>query len=276
MHIYYSSMPTRPDNPKDLLSQLARSTHGGLLTVATASKVLNLPAKDTSNLLGRLVRRGWLARAHRGLYLIKSLEADSGSAPAIEDPWILAREMFSPCYIGGWSAAEHWGLTEQIFRPTFVATATGVRKTVCNILGSEFRLAKVSPRRIKGGTLVWRGPEKVMVSDRERTIADGLTSPDWVGGVRHLADILTTYRQSPEWNPGKLLERMDEIGKGSAYKRLGCLAEPLRGAKSLVETALARRSAGVIKLDPSVSSKGQFSKRWGLWINVALPGTETP
>jgi hypothetical protein len=29
--------------------------------------------------------------------------------------WLVAHKLFSPCYIGGWIAAHHWGLTEQIF-----------------------------------------------------------------------------------------------------------------------------------------------------------------
>ena len=36
---------------------------------------------------------------------------------SLEDPLVIAEKLFSPCYVGGWSAAEYWGITEQIFNP---------------------------------------------------------------------------------------------------------------------------------------------------------------
>ena len=40
----------------------------------------------------------------------------------LEDPWVIAAQLYGPCYIGGWSAAEYWDLTEQIFRTVVVMT----------------------------------------------------------------------------------------------------------------------------------------------------------
>jgi hypothetical protein len=66
-------------------------------------------------------RAGWLARVRRGAYVPVPIESPSADI-ALEDPWTVATAMFAPCYIGGWSAAEHWGLTEQIFRSLCVMT----------------------------------------------------------------------------------------------------------------------------------------------------------
>src|SRR5207249_5119217 len=125
--------------------------------------------------------------------------------------------------------------------------------------------------RLTAMTLVWRGRERVAVSDRERTLADALAAPGWVGGVRHLADLLRAYRESRHWNPTRLLNRVDELGRGAAFKRLGFLAEMLLpGAEQVVRVCLTKRTAGIIKLDPSVSTRGRLNKRWGLWVNVPL------
>lgn len=220
--------------------------------------------------LGRLVRQGWLARVRRGLYLVLPLEANSRGG-AVEDPWVLARELYSPCYIGGWSAAEHWGLTEQLFRSTFVVTAAAIRHTNESFVGTEFHLVRAKKSRVSSVRPIWRGRERVSVSDRERTIADALASPSWVGGIRHLAQMLRSYRSAKEWNPNRLLERVGEVDSGAAFKRLGYLAETVLSAEPvLVDAALARRTAGVVKLDPAVEGRGRLTKRWGLWINVAL------
>jgi len=45
-----------------------------------------------------------------------------------EDSWALATNVFSACYIGGWSACEYWGFTDQVFRDLLVFTTRRVRK----------------------------------------------------------------------------------------------------------------------------------------------------
>ncbi len=261
--------PKRRDS-KEILRTLARGANGGLLTTERSAELLGIAPRQASLTLGRLVRRGWLSRVRRGLYLILPLEAGSEGA-AIEDPWSLAQELYSPCYIGGWTAAEHWGLTEQIFRSTFVATAATIRHSEETFLGSEFHLVRTTHERVALAKVIWRGREKVAVSDRELTIADALAVPGWLGGIRHLADILRTYRESREWNPHHLTERLDEIGLGAAFKRLGYLAESVLEADSqLVNAALASRTQGLVKLDPTVAERGRISSRWRLWVNVEL------
>jgi predicted transcriptional regulator of viral defense system len=207
----------------------------------------------------------------RGLYLLLPLEAQSERAATIEDPWILARELFAPCYIGGWSAAEHWGLTEQIFRSVFIVTAAPIRRRAETIAGADFHLVRTNARRVKVAKPVWRGAERVPVSDREQTLADALASPGWVGGARHLADMLATYRASPEWNPTRLLDAVRAVGIGSALKRLGYLAEMLWPHEAAIPAAARKRlSAGLVKLDPAVRAPGRISKRWGLRVNAAV------
>lgn len=50
-----------------------------------------------------------------------------GRVGVVADSWILIARAFAPCYIGGWSACEHWELTEQIFREVVVITSKPVR-----------------------------------------------------------------------------------------------------------------------------------------------------
>jgi predicted transcriptional regulator of viral defense system len=263
--------------PKGILAQLARASHGGLITPRRAADALGISARSASVLLASLMRRGWLERARRGLYLILPLEAGERGPHAVEDPWVLAIELYAPCYIGGWSAAEHWGLTEQIFRSTFVATAAGIRTTRQVVLGAEFRLAYVPRRRVEAATPEWRGAIRVPVSNRETTIADALANPAWVGGIRHLADILAAYRASTSWDPAKLTKCLQGRGSGAAYKRLGLITEVLYPNEArLIASCREHRTSGNVKLDPAVRTRGRLSKRWGLWVNVTLAGPGNP
>jgi predicted transcriptional regulator of viral defense system len=240
------------------------------VTTGRAAALLRQSPAEASATLARLVRQGWLLRVRRGLYLVLPLEAGREGG-AVEDPWVLARELYAPCYIGGWTAAEHWGLTEQIFRSTFVVTAAAIRHAKETFLGAEFHLVRAKRSRVENVRPIWRGRERIAVSDRERTIADALASPSWVGGIRHLAEILRSYRSVKEWNPNRLIERVGEAGSGAAFKRLGYLAEIVLSAEpALVAAARTRLSAGIVKLDPAVAGRGRLTKRWGLWLNIRL------
>jgi predicted transcriptional regulator of viral defense system len=255
------------------MAVLARAAEGGLLTVADAAKVLGVSTHDAAVRLGRYERAGWLARARRGLYLVLPIEAKPGSPTVAEDPWVLAAALFAPCYIGGWTAAEHWGLTEQLFRSTFVVSAAPRRRQRENRLSTDFHIVRVRPERLEETVVVWRGSQRVAASDRERTIIDALVHPHWVGGVRHLVEIMTTYRESKQFDARTLLAQAEKHGTGSAFKRLGLLAELLwPGEKAVVDFAYRHRSKGAIRLDPSVKGRGKLSKRWGLWVNVAIDG----
>jgi predicted transcriptional regulator of viral defense system len=199
------------------------------------------------------------------------LEA-SREGSAIEDPWLLARELYAPCYIGGWTAAEYWGLTEQLFRSTFVVTAAAIRHAAEEFLGSEFHLVRSSREHVACAALIWRGRERVRISDRELTIADGLATPLWLGGIRHLVDVLRRYRESEDWSPQRLVEVLEALGSGAAFKRLGYILESVLFERDpiLVKAALARRTTGLAKLDPGVAERGRINTRWRLWINVPL------
>jgi predicted transcriptional regulator of viral defense system len=266
---------TNPSNPRETLSTLARSATGGLISTPAAAQALGVTTRVAAARLRRLVAAGWVARVRRGLFLLLPLEASNSASTTVEDPWLLAMAVLAPCYIGGWSAAEHWRLTEQIFRSTFVATASGARARSRTLLGAEFHVVRVPQDRLTGTVQIWRGAARVAISDRERTIADALTDPGWVGGVRHLVEILIAYRRSPEWNPTKLLKRMAELGRGAAYKRLGFLAEKVLDAgETVVAACMGEKSSGTIKLDPGVAGEGPLVKRWGIQVNVRVTADE--
>ena len=67
----------------------------------------------------------WVAR---GLYGPVPLEPERSDL-LLEDSWPVAIGLYSPCCIGGWSAAEHWDLTEQIFRTAVVS----FRQKACTV-----------------------------------------------------------------------------------------------------------------------------------------------
>lgn len=271
-----------PHEQRTLIAKLARASKTGLISVPAAARAMNTTRAAAALRLGQFTRRGWLHRARRGLYLVLPLEAEPGQRPAAEDPWVLAREVFTPCYIGGWSAAEHWGLTEQIFRSTLVVTAAAVRATNVEILGHPFRVFRVPRSRLTAGVVMaWRGAERVGVSGLERTIIDCLRDPELCGGARHLVQVLQAYGESPKHDFERLVTIGRQAASGAAWKRLGYLAELLWPNETRLPAAARRHvTTGNARLDPAVRRPGKLVTRWRLWVNVDVsefkPRADTP
>jgi predicted transcriptional regulator of viral defense system len=184
---------------------------------------------------------------------------------------VVAERVFSPCYIAGWSACEHWNLTEQVFRTLLVVTARRVRHRDVEIQGLPFHLAVRRGEMLFGTVAVWRGQTRVQVSDPSRTIVDILDDPRFGGGIRTVADVLHEYLGSEHRNDRLLVDYGDRLGNQAVFKRLGFLLEHSGiGAPELVDACLERRSTGLVALDPSVKAPGRIVRRWRLRANVAL------
>lgn len=245
----------------------------GPFSVAEAAIALSLDHARARRLLASLASSGWLSRIRRGLYSLVPLGATSPSEWR-EDPWVVAQKAFSPCYIGGWSACEHWSLTEQIFRDVLVVTSRSVRKRLVEFQGARFQLKVLPEAQLFGMRSVWRGQVRVLVSDPSRTIVDLLDDPVLGGGIRHVAQMLTAYFSAEFRDDKVLLDYLMRRGNGTAFKRLGFLLETADiKAPSLLEACRLHQSAGLSRLDPSVHQQGRIVKRWRLWVNLELTAT---
>jgi predicted transcriptional regulator of viral defense system len=243
---------------------------GGAFSVAQAAELLGVDRVRAARLLGYLARRGWLSRVRRGLYVAVPLDARQ-SGEWIEDPWVVADQVFSPCYIGGWSACEHWDLTEQTFRAVLVVTAKKVREREVEMQGISFHLTVRTEEALFGTVQVWRGQTRVAVSDPSRTIVDVLDNPRLGGGIRTVVDVLREYMASQHRDDQILIAYGDRLDNRAVFKRLGYLIELLGiEADELLAACRERRSAGLVALDPSVKARGQIVRRWGLRANVHL------
>jgi len=249
---------------RERLSKVLRQARGGI-SPADASRALNVTQAEAARLLSQWSSRGWLTRVRRGLYVPVPLESTTADLP-LEDAWAVAERLFSPCYIGGWSAAAHWGLTEQLFRSTLVVTTRRPRARRVEARGTVFVLRTVGQTAMFGLKPVWRGKAKVNVSDPTRTILDLLDTPALGGGIRSVLDMLKSYLGSAYRDPKLLIRYADQLGNKAVFKRLGFLAATFApNEKELIEECRGRLSAGIAKLDPKLPAY-RLATAWRLWI----------
>lgn len=247
------------------LGELLRRTTG-TVSPQQAARFLKLPPDKAAKLLARWASQGWLARVRRGLYVPVPLEAQTPDV-ALEDAWLVAERLFAPCYIGGWSAAEHWGLTEQIFRTLMVFTTRKPRDRAPVLRGTSFQLRSVREQALFGLKPVWRGRVRVNVSDPSRTLVDLLADPALGGGLRATVDVLRTYLDSKEFRNLKLLlDYAERLENGAVFKRLGYLLERYAPFETeAIAFCRARLSQGNAKLDPALPAT-KLATSWRLWL----------
>jgi predicted transcriptional regulator of viral defense system len=240
-------------------------SRGRFITPTDVVNALDIDGNTAAKKLSRWAAEGWLRRARRGLYIPVPVDADPRAWS--EDALIVASAVWSPCYFTGWTAANHWALTEQVFRTTALKTTQRVRASAVTVLDHEYLVTRVGPDKLEWGIRSeWRDEVRLRVADPARTVIDILDTPRIGGGIRHGAEILEAYLD--EHAAATLIDYGDRLGNGAVFKRLGYLSEVLDHDDYLIEACRARLSAGFSALDPGGSPGGKRLVRWGLRINV--------
>ena len=253
---------------RSLLEALHRAGPGPYDALSAAS-LWGVERDPAGRRLRMLAERGWLTRARHGLYWPVPL--DARASEWTDDPWLVAAKLYPTGYIGGWSACEHWGLTDQLFRDLLVFTPdrAAARHVLVGVTPITARVIK--PDRVFGTQMAWRKAAQVAVSDPSRTVADLLGDPAAGGGIRHVADVLETYLGSDRSDRDLLVAYLERLGNGAAFKRLGYLVERLGiDGDKLVEACRFQITKGTSLLDPAAAPRGPIMTRWNLRINVEL------
>lgn len=232
---------------------------------------LGLDRSEAAKKLARWAEQGWLRRVRRGLYIPVPVDVEQPDLWS-EDPLVLADTVWRPCYFTGWTAANHWGLTEQIFRTTVVKTSRRVRAANQRLLDHDYLIGHTSVSAMGWGIrTVWRREQRVNMADESRTVVDILDDPGIGGGIRHVAEILSAY--VADYESDQLVRYAERLGNRTVFKRLGYLIETLGiPDDDLVAACRDRMSGGVSLLDPGASDTGPRIGEWGLRANVRLEG----
>jgi predicted transcriptional regulator of viral defense system len=237
---------------------------GDVVSIDDAVATLRLPRVKAAQALAAWAKQGWLQRVGSGVYVPVGLGM-LGSEQAVADAWKLIPALFGPAYVGGRTAAEHWDLTEQLFRDIVVFTARPIRVKTRETGGVIFSLQHVSEEKLFGTKVVWRGQIKVAVSDVDRTMVDLLSDPAVGGGIQHVADCLDRYLRKKMGSEKQLVAYGDRLGNGAAFKRLGFLAERHALGGELAAACKSRLTQGYAKLDPGLKCT-RVVTRWKLRV----------
>ena len=217
--------------------------------------------------LHHLVRTGWLVRLRKGLYTLSS--AVPGISPAHE--FEVAMALVNPAAISHFSAMHHYELTDQIPHHVFVTTTSG--QSAPRGAGAGYRVGdttyqfiRMRPERFFGTETVWLGEARVTFTDMARTLIDGLTMPQYCGGI---AEVMHGFEMARDRLPlGQMIDyamRLDH----ATVKRLGWVLEQTGFERSALSVLQEVGVTGYTKLDASGSREGPYNRTWMIQENLS-------
>jgi predicted transcriptional regulator of viral defense system len=236
--------------------------------IVDARRVLGHKKNDpTRQFLERLQTKGWIRRIRRGRFAVIPLSSGENRSPQLHE-FIVAMELVSPAAIAYWSALNHHGMTEQLPRTVFVATDHPVRRQPGEVLGVSYKVISLRPGKFFGVVKDWINEMPFMVTDREKTIVDGLDLPQYVGGVAEIVKVLSIgWTQLDE---SILRKYTAKIGNSAVAKRLGFLMETLGLGDVGKLRKVVTLAPGFSPLDPTLPRHGKYNRRWGLLVNTEI------
>ena len=249
-----------------LLATLA-SRDRAIFTTDDARQASGTSASATDSLISGLLKKKWLIRLNRGVYLIVPLSA--GEASEYSENWyIVAKHLIQPApyYLSHFSALDIHEMTTQPVLTVYISTPT--RRIPKEIAGATYRFVTTRANDLWGTEDIWVTPtERVTVSDLERTILDCLDRPDLAGGTIEVARGMWAVRSQLDFP--KLADHAKRLGRKSVVKRLGFLLETF--GLGDIETLAALRplvSPSYTLLDPSLPADGRHVRSWSVKANI--------
>lgn len=231
-------------------------------------RILGLNDANARNFVRKLVDRGVVTRLKPGLFILVPFELGKETEYA-GNPLVLARELVNgnDYYLSHGTAMEIHGMVTQ---PQFVIhVATPKKIRTIHVMGTEFRFIPCKSEWFFGLIHHWATKqEKVVVSDLERTVIDGLRQPEHCGGVSEVAKGIWMRREAIHVN--RLIEYAMKIDIGAVIRRLGYIMELYEiGSQADRKILLHQLTDTYVRLDPVLPAEGTFIRRWRLQLNLS-------
>lgn len=242
-----------------LLSEMS-SEMKEIFTVKEAETSSGLKGPRLRKLLFDLLKNRWIERIERGKYLINPLESGWDGHYGTS-PFVVARSLVSPYYIGFVSALNYYGITEQVSRLTFIASTK--KKRPLSFSAQGYRFVLLSKKRFFGFSQEWVGNYKFNISDKEKTVVDCLFLPKYSGG---LTEVVKAFREKLDYE--KLYDYALKMGDLAMLKRLGFVLDALKIKTPVVEKLLKKVSGGYCLLDTGGPKTGAKNRKWRVIENI--------
>jgi len=248
-------------------------------------RLLGTTAEQERKVLSGMARRGLAARVRRGLYLFPEVlplggRWSPGEAQALTT---LMQDREGQFQICGPNAFHRYGWDEQV--PNRVYAYNNRISGDRSVGQVEMTLIRVTDKRL-GDTETVTTPEKInlIYSSRARSLIDAVYDWSRFNSLPRAFEWIRNDLTSARISTADLVDAALKYGNQGTIRRIGyLLAELSDQQEKLVrpiptrlvmrlERAL-RSSSSTIPWIPTMTKRGQVSKRWGLVVNGTIPST---
>ena len=245
-----------------------------IFSIRDVEEMTGLATKSARSFAATLVQRAIATRLKAGLFILVPFELGR-EREYLGNPYLVARGLAAgrPYFVSHASAMDLHGMVTQPQLVVYVTSPSAIRGR--SILGSEFRFVRCKPEHLFGVVDHWVDKtERVVTSDLERTVIDGLKHPEYCGGFSEVAKGFWMRRRDVD--VGRLVGYALRLDVGAVVRRLGFLLEVCGiDAPADLERLRARLTATYHLLDPTLPAEGKRLARWRIRVNVTPEEIET-
>lgn len=250
-----------------LLSTLAQEGKS-IINLDDVARVWGASYPNAKVITNRLRKKKWLIPTMGGRYIISPLSAGIESEYT-EHEFIIASELAKkrPYYIGYWSALNHYGYTEQTPFTVFVATTSRISSTTVH--GVNYKFITINKIKLFGTRNHFIGKQKIIISDKNKTIADALDHPEHCGGIEEVAKCLWAAQKDISFEI--IINYAKKMHNSTIIKRLGYLIDilELKISPYLYNEMRTMIGSGRSWLNPRSTKNKQSNLKWNLFVNVS-------
>ena len=276
MHVTNSTQDIRKgisEKETYLLSTLAKEGKT-IINLKDVTRVTGASYGYAKVMANRLCNKKWLVLITSERYLISPLSAGVKSEYT-EHEFVIAADLAkkkNSYYIAYWSALNHYGYTEQTPFTVFVATTCRIPNV--KIHGVSYKFVTTKKAKLFGtkNHIVVR--QKIVISDREKTIVDALDHPERCGGIEEVAKCLWNAKDDVSFE--EIATYAKKIKNSTVIERLGYLIDVLEidVPSDLYEQMRDSIGSGRSWLDPHLAAtatnkKKRSNMKWNLFVNVS-------
>jgi predicted transcriptional regulator of viral defense system len=255
------------DRQTYLLSTLAKEGKT-IIGLDDITRVLETSYNNAKVIANRLRKKKWLIQITKGRYLISPLSAGTESEYT-EHEFIIASDLVKdrPYYIAYWTALNHYRYTEQTPLTVFIATTS--RTSNKNIHGVSYNFVTINKNKFFGTKNYFIGRHKIIISDKNKTLADALDHPEYCGGIDEVAKCLWNAKDDISFD--KIINYAQEMDNSTIIKRLGYLIDVLKIkiSPNLYSKMLHSINTGHSWLDPYSTKQKKSNPKWKLFVNIS-------
>ena len=232
------------------------------------AKELGLSYQSFGVLLHTLVKEGWISTLRKGVYMVEYT-----ATPIYEQE--IAMALVTPAMLSHSSAFRYHNLTDQPLNKVYITTTNtifvptegkeGSKRTAIEIKGISYEFTRIKPEKFFGGQTGWCGDAKFTVTDLERTLLDGLSQPQYCGGLQEVVYAYQEYFNKINLN--KIIDYAIRLDVAIS-RRLGWILDRLIGVRSdQIYSLIQKGSSGYRLLDPGRDDMGSYDPKWKLRLN---------